>query len=110
MATHTLLRHGMLALALSLTALPVLAADDCDVPIERWQPREAVLQMAARQGWEVQRLKIDDGCYELRGIDANGRHFKAKLDPETLAPVKMKVGERERKRERQREGTARDPN
>ena len=85
----------VLSLALGLAALPVLADDDCDVPIERWQSRDAVMQMADRKGWEVQRLKIDDGCYEMRGTDAEGRAFKAKIDPETLELVKMKIRDRD---------------
>ena len=84
------LRRGLLALALGLAALPTFADDDCDAPLERWQSREAVRQMAARQGWQIQRLKIDDGCYEIRGTDAQGRGFKAKIDPETLKVLKMK--------------------
>lgn len=86
----------VLSLALGLAALPVLADDDCDVPIARWQSRDAVMQMADQEGWEVQRLKIDDGCYELRGMDAEGRAFKAKIDPETLELVKMKIRDRDR--------------
>jgi hypothetical protein len=90
-------------LGLGLAAAPVLADDDCDAPVERWQPRDAVREMAVREGWQIQRLKIDDGCYEIRGTDAQGRSFKAKLDPETLKVVKMKRRDRERDRERQRE-------
>lgn len=94
---------GLLALTLGAAALPAGAGDDCDVPIQRWQSREAVRRMAADKGWELQRLKIDDGCYELRGRDENGRAFKAKLDPRTLETVKM------RRRDDQRErGRARD--
>ena len=96
------LRRGLLALSLSLAALPTLADDDCDAPMERWQSREAVRQMAVQQGWQIQRLKIDDGCYEIRGIDEQGRGFKAKIDPETLKVLKMKQGDRERSRERER--------
>ena len=70
MKRHPALRHGLLALALCLTALPVLADDDCDAPLNRWQSRDAVRQMALAQGWQIQRLKIDDGCYEVRGTDA----------------------------------------
>ncbi len=92
-----------LSLALGLTALPVLADDDCDVPIERWQSRDAVMQMADRKGWEVQRLKIDDGCYELRGTDAEGRTVEAKIDPETLELVKMKIRDRDRDRDDDRD-------
>jgi hypothetical protein len=90
----------LFALSLGTTASPVLADDDCDAPVGRWQPRDAVLQHAARQGWQVQRLKIDDGCYEIRGLDAQGRAFKARLDPETLRVLKMKRRDHERRRER----------
>jgi hypothetical protein len=87
-------------LGLGLAAAPVLADDDCDAPVERWQPRDAVREMAVREGWQIQRLKIDDGCYEIRGTDAQGRIFKAKIDPETLKVLKMKQGDRQRSRER----------
>ncbi|MCC7098843.1 MAG: PepSY domain-containing protein [Rubrivivax sp.] len=96
-------RRLALPLALALAAAPALAGDDCDVPIEQWQPREAVLQKAAQQGWKVQRLKIDDGCYELRGRDENGRAFKAKLDPRTLETVKMRRRDDQRERDRARD-------
>ena len=84
------LRSGLLALSLGLAALPGWADDDCSAPMDRWQSREAVRQMAAQQGWQIQRLKIDDGCYEIRGTDTQGRRFKAKIDPETLKVVKLK--------------------
>ena len=101
---HSLrLRVGLLALSLGLAALPIWADDDCDAPVERWQSREAVRQMATRQGWQIQRLKIDDGCYEIRGTDSQGRSFRAKIDPETLKVLKMKQGDRERDRERDRD-------
>ena len=95
----------LLALCLALAAAPALADDDCEAPVQHWQSRDAVMRHAAAQGWQVQRLKIDDGCYEVRGRDAQGRAFKAKLDPQTLRVVKMKLRsddhhERERHRER----------
>jgi hypothetical protein len=93
-------RRGLLALALGLAALTASADDDCDAPMDRWQSREAVRQMAAQRGWQIQRLKIDDGCYEIRGTDAQGREFKAKLDPETLAVLKLKQRDHQRSRER----------
>ncbi|MCG3200712.1 MAG: hypothetical protein NFCOHLIN_00574 [Gammaproteobacteria bacterium] len=100
MKTHP----SLAALFLGLAAAPVLAGDDCDAPVQDWQPRDAVMQMAAQQGWQVQRLKIDDGCYEIRGRDAQGRAFKARLDPQTLRIMKMKMGDRDHDRERYRAG------
>ena len=103
------LRTALLALAMGLATLPTWADDDCDAPVARWQSREAVRQMATQQGWDVQRLKIDDGCYELNGRDAQGRAFKAKIDPRTLAVVKMRQrgdddDHRERERHREHRG------
>ena len=96
-------RHGLLVLSLGLAALPTWAGDDCDAPVNRWQTREALRQWAAAQGWQIQRLKIDDGCYEVYGKDVQGRSFKAKVDPETLRVVKMKRRDKDRDGERSRD-------
>jgi hypothetical protein len=93
----------LLAVSLAGTVAPALADDDCDVPVERWQTRDAVSQMARQKGWDLKRIKIDDGCYEVRGQDAGGRAFKAKLYPETLEVVEIKYRDhkdRERRRDR----------
>jgi hypothetical protein len=50
----------------------------------QWQPRDAVQRMAEAQGWTVRRIKIDDGCYEIDGRDADGRASKMTVDPATL--------------------------
>ncbi|MDR2155821.1 MAG: PepSY domain-containing protein [Burkholderiaceae bacterium] len=98
-------RSAVAALCLTLATVPALADNECDVPMQRWQSREAVQKHAVSQGWQVQRLKIDDGCYEIRGRDAQGRNFKAKLDPETLRVVEMK---QRNGRDRNRRGRDRD--
>lgn len=76
-------------LALALIATPALAGDDCAVPMTDWQPREAVMKFAAEQGWDLRRIRIDDGCYEVIGRDAEGRAIEVKLNPATLAVVEM---------------------
>lgn len=73
---------------------PATADDDCHVPMGQWQPREAVQKMAEARGWQVSRMKIDDGCYQIRGLDEAGQAFKAKIDPATLSIVKMKRRDR----------------
>ncbi|MBB5703063.1 hypothetical protein FHS76_002959 [Ochrobactrum daejeonense] len=79
------------------------ADDDCHVPMNQWQPREAVQTMATSRGWTVTRIKIDDGCYEVRGSDETGKAFKAKIDPATLAIVKMKQRDRDHDRDHDRD-------
>ncbi len=68
-----------------LTAAMARAGDDCAVPMTDWQPRSAVAAVAQAQGWTIRRIRIDDGCYEVIGTDAQGRAIEAKLNPGTLA-------------------------
>jgi hypothetical protein len=97
------MNHWLLVLSLCFAAFSAWADDDCDAPINRWQSRDAVRQMAADQGWQIERLKIDDGCYEIRFTDAQGRRFKAKIDPETLKVLKLKQEDHKRERQSERE-------
>lgn len=88
-----------LAVLALLAAIPAGAAvaddhgrdhdDDCLVPMADWQPREAVERLAAANGWAVRRIKVDDGCYEIVGTDADGRGIEAKVDPATLAVIEI---------------------
>ena len=81
----------MLTFALALPAGAVLADDDCRVPIADWQPREAVVALARQNGWTVSRIKIEDGCYEIAGTDAEGHRINVKIDPGTLDLVEMRI-------------------
>ena len=83
-------KHLLVVALVAASAGAALADDDCHVSMDRWQPREAVQKAAAANGWRIDRLKIDDGCYEIKGTDAEGGRFKAKLDPATLEIVKFK--------------------
>jgi hypothetical protein len=89
--------------------------DDCSVPMAQWQPREAVEQMAKARGWTVGRIKIDDGCYEIRGQDESGRAIEAKVDPASLTVIRVKQrrqergGDHEDRESRRRGGEQRTP-
>lgn len=82
------LSTSLLAAFLLLT-VPALADDDCAVPMADWQPRDAVVRLAEVNGWRVSRIRLDDGCYEVTGQDAEGRWIEVKLDPATLQIVDM---------------------
>ncbi len=98
-AVSTPLSTGIIALGL-LALVASSAHADCDAPTGSWQPRSAVQTLAERNNWRIDTLKIDDGCYEVRGEDANGYRFKAKLNPATLEVVSMKRERRIRDRDR----------
>lgn len=81
------------AVAFALMGTGAAFADDdrCFVPMADWQPSEALQQKLTADGWKVNRIKTDDGCYEVRGIDGQGRRVEASFNPKTFEVVKMKV-------------------
>ena len=84
------------AALIALASGPALADEDCDVPMARWQPREAVRTMIEERGWRLLRIKIHDGCYEAYVTDENGRRFEAVVDPATLAIIDIEAAHRHR--------------
>lgn len=67
------------------------AKDDCQDPVADWQPREVLRQILEDQGWEIGRIKVDDGCYEVKGYDQQGNKVKAEYFPATLRLRKLKI-------------------
>lgn len=82
---------AVLAILAAALAGPVRADDDCYVPMADWQPRGAVAKLAEDNKWTVRRIKIDDGCYEVRGQDADGRRIEVKINPQTLEIVEFEL-------------------
>lgn len=63
----------------------------CDSgPEENWQPQGELEKRLADKGWQVRRIKVDGGCYEVYAIDENGDRVEAYFHPETLEPVPTK--------------------
>lgn len=108
MRTRMLIGAGVAALlglsALGLAASVRASEDECRVPMGEWRPREELQSRLQAQGWQrIDQIKVDDGCYEAKGFDAEGWRVEAKYDPKTFELVKL-----ERKRDRLRE-RERDP-
>ncbi|MGV8805020.1 MAG: PepSY domain-containing protein [Polaromonas sp.] len=63
----------------------------CVEPVAGGQSREVLRQQLEQRGWTVQRIKVDDGCYEARGTDRLGNRFKAKYEPASLRIRKLEI-------------------
>ncbi len=87
------MKHAFpLAIVMALsTSHAALASDHCRSPMSQWQPREAATAHARQLGISIDRLKIDDGCYELRGRDSDGNRVELKLDPATLSLLELDI-------------------
>ena len=78
---------AVLALLAVLPATAAFAGEACDVPPQKRQSFEALGKLAGDFGWTIDKMKIDDGCYELRVTDTSGNVLKVKIDPATLEVV-----------------------
>lgn len=88
MKLTTLASAVLTGLLISGTAL---ADNDCTDPVADWQPREVLRQQLEQHDWTIQRIKVDDGCYEVKGVDKKGNKFKAKYAPASLRIQKLEI-------------------
>lgn len=79
------------ALAILLASGAAHADTDCNDPPGDWKPREELRRQVEMRGWTVQRIKVDDGCYEVRGNDRHGNKVKAKYSPASLTIRSLEV-------------------
>lgn len=113
------LSMGAAALALLAAGLglglsgPVRASEDeCRVPMAEWRPREELEAKLRAEGWQrLDRVEVDEGCYEAKGWDREGYRVEAKYDPKSFELVKLerkrdRIRDQDRVRERER---VRDP-
>jgi len=68
-----------------------LADNDCNDPVAEWQPREVLQKQLEDKGWQVSRIKVDDGCYEVKGLDRNGNRVEAKYAPASLKIRELEI-------------------
>ena len=63
----------------------------CDSgPKEGWQPQAKLEKQLTEQKWQVRRIKVDGGCYEVYAVNEKGERVEAYFHPVTLAPAPTK--------------------
>lgn len=68
-----------------------LASEDCRSPMAEWKSRNTVTAHVTELGITTERLRIDDGCYEVRGRDGDGNPVVLKIEPATLALLELEI-------------------
>jgi hypothetical protein len=83
---NSTLALGTFALCASAAQATGLATCDSGPP-EGWQPQGTLEKQLVAQKWQVRRIKVDGGCYEVYAINDKGERVEAYFHPVTLAPV-----------------------
>jgi hypothetical protein len=69
----------------------VAASEVCTTaPREQWKPASEAQRAAESLGYRVVSVKVDDGCYEVKGVDRSGKRVEIKFEPTELQMVSRK--------------------
>jgi hypothetical protein len=85
--------QSIVAIAACCACAPAFATGlaTCDSgPQETWQPQAKLEAQLKEKGWQIRRIKIDGGCYEVYALNEKGERVEAYFHPKTLAPVPTK--------------------
>jgi hypothetical protein len=88
------MKTPLLALALAAAGLALAApsyatglATCASGSQDTWESQDKLTSKLKEQGWQVRRIKVDGGCYEVYALDGAGKRVEAYFHPRTLAPV-----------------------
>lgn len=85
---YSKLAPAALAVLLASGAASATGLATCDSGSEdTWQSQDVLKQRLTDDGWDVRRIKIDGGCYEVYALDDKGERVEAYFHPQTLEPV-----------------------
>lgn len=88
-------------IALALIALPLLsggalAGETCTIPQGMTaQSVQALQQKLEGEGWQIEQITLENGCYQVTAIKADGTRLDSSFDPVTLAAAGDAVSEDE---------------
>ncbi|TLP60012.1 MULTISPECIES: PepSY domain-containing protein [Pseudomonas] len=82
-----------LALALLLGSTGAFAATQCTTADKStWQDSQAFQAKLKEQGYEIKKFKVTKGnCYEIYGLDKDGRKVEIYHDPVSGKAVKTEI-------------------
>ncbi len=79
------MKNVAIALFVLASAAGIAHAEDngmCgNTPKDKWLTEDAVKAKAEKDGYEVRKVKIEDGCYELYAVDAKGAKVEMLVNP-----------------------------
>lgn len=85
--------RNLLLVALLVSSPLALAQTECSTADKtQWQDPDNFQQELKNQGYEIKKFKVTDGnCYEIYGMDKEGRKVEIYFDPVTGKKVKEEV-------------------
>ncbi len=89
------IKLALLGALIAAGSAPAFASDDSarcgNAPQNQWMSEDAIKAKAVEAGYDVRQVKVEDGCYEIYGIDAKGARLEVMMNPVSGETVKVKT-------------------
>ncbi len=85
------MKKSLVALLACAVSLPALAANCPFYPQNEWMPQSQLTAQLEKEGYTIHRMKVDDNCYEMRGLNAKGERVEIDFDAKSGKPVKTEI-------------------
>lgn len=86
MKTRTIITIAALAL---MSGSALASSDKCNEPKDKWMSMDEAKAKVIAMGYEVRKLKVEDGCYEAYAIK-DGKKHELYMNPVTAEVVQSK--------------------
>lgn len=79
------------ALVAAFATASAFAGPACNVPEDKWMKESDFKAKVQAQGYQIKTFKVSKGkCYEIYGLDKDGRKVEIYFDPGTGAELERK--------------------
>ena len=81
-----------IAIVLFLACAPAFAAANCPkYPKNEWMSEAAAKAKIEAMGYKIDKFKVDGNCYEIYGVNKEGKKSEVYFDAKTLNVIKAEI-------------------
>lgn len=85
------MKSTLLITLLILATSNVFAKKNCtDQPKDKWMSEEAFREMTKKQGYTIKKFKQPGSCYEIYGLNKEGKEVEVYFNPVDGSATKIK--------------------
>lgn len=78
--------------ALSAASSTALAAANCpQYPKNEWMAQDQAKAKIESMGYKIDKFKVDGNCYEIYGVNKEGKKAEVYFDAKTLSIIKSEI-------------------
>jgi hypothetical protein len=86
------MKLAILLLTLSMGSTSAFAAANCPkYPKAEWMPQDQAKAKIEAMGYKISKFKVDGNCYEIYGVNKEGKKAEVYFDAKTLNVIKAEI-------------------